>query len=141
MIKKLFDDETGTFTSTIVVSGLCILIILAVVVKSIECFIPINKYFDMKETCRYTLYAMSLEGGLSSSDRTELISELKKEGLTNVKIVYPVDGTAQVKLDGDLKLRVEAEYIYSTLTGFLSRSDVTQRMVYDKTIKQKKLVN
>ena len=140
MLKKLKQID-GTSTGDVIIFFICLVVFLTIVVRCIDFFQPINKYYQMKEICKAELYDISLTGGLESTKRDELSNSLGSIGLKNVKILYPVSGAPKVKLGDKIRLRVEAEFSYSTITAYLTRTKVTERYVYDKTQVQKKLTN
>lgn len=141
MFKKILKSEKGSSTGDIIIFFLLLVITLTFVIRCVDYFIPISKYYSMKEVCRSALYSMSLEGELTPSKRNELRNDLIDLGLSNVNIVSPVVGLPRAKLNQDINLRVECDFTYSTITAYLARSNVTERMVYDKTLTQKKLTN
>lgn len=103
----------------------------------VEFFIPLSVKGDIDMLCRNALLQMENSGGLTASGRMALKSELEGMGLENVTI----SATENVRQGGLLTLRVEGDYTYSGITGFLNRGEVTLRMVYDKSTMSRKVVN
>jgi len=120
-----------------VVSGITLIMIIAFLVFTVEFFIPLSVKSEMNTLCRNALLKMELEGGLRSENRLDLQEKLSGIGLSNILI----DGTEQAKHGERIRLKVEADFVYSKLTGFFSRADVTQRMIYQKTSIARKVVN
>lgn len=106
-------------------------------VYMVEFFIPLSAKGDIDMLCRNTLLQMENAGGLSSSKKQELRSDLEGIGLTNVTII----ATENARQGELLTLRVEGDYTYNGITGFLSRGEVTHAMVYDKSTMSRKVVN
>ncbi|HHW49116.1 MAG TPA: hypothetical protein GXX14_10960 [Clostridiaceae bacterium] len=120
-----------------VVSGIILIMIVVFLVFTVEFFIPLSVKSDMNMVCRSALLKMEMEGGLSSGNRSDLIEKLSEIGLSNIT----VEGTEQAKQGERIRLRVEADFVYNKLTGLFSRTDVTQRMIYQKTAIVRKVVN
>jgi len=136
MNKIDFKNEKGAVDS-VVVFCICFVILVIFVVSSIEYFIPISKYGDMKDICHSTLFKMETQGSLSDSERINVKTKLEGIGLSNVVVT----GTQNAKYGEDINLKVEAEYQYSKLNNFLSRSMVTEHFIYDRTSCQRKVIN
>ena len=119
------------------VTGIMLILVVFLLVYMVEFFIPLSAKGDMDMLCRNALLQMENAGGLSGSERMELKSGLEGAGLTGV-IITATDNARQ---GGLLTLHVEGDYTYNGITGFLSRGEVTQRMVYDKSSMSRKVVN
>jgi len=120
-----------------VVSGIILIMIVVFLVFALEFFIPLSVKSEMNSLCRKALLKMELEGGLRNENMLDLQEKLSGLGLSNIII----DGTEQAKLGERIRLKVEADFVYSKLTSFFSRTDVTQRMTYQKTSIARKVVN
>ncbi|NJD02982.1 MAG: hypothetical protein FIA99_10410 [Ruminiclostridium sp.] len=123
--------------SRVIVTGIILIIIVAMLVFSVEFFLPISIKGDMNILCRKTLLGMETAGGLKEDDRQELVTELQNIGFTNIS----VSGTQSAKQGEILNLRVEAEYGYSRLTMLFLREVHSLLMVYDKSSLSRKVVN
>lgn len=121
----------------IVVTGIILVLLAAFLVCAVEFFLPLSARSEMNICCRSTLLRMEAEGGLSNEAGFDLQTKLYAKGFINVV----VNGTDSAKQGEELNLHVEADYIYSRLTSLLTRSDMTQRMIYDKTSISRKVVN
>ncbi len=119
------------------VTGIMLVIVVFLLVYMVEFFIPLSAKGDIDMLCRNALLQMENAGGLSSSGKLALKSELEGMGLDNVTI----SATENARQGGLLTLRVEGDYTYSGIIGFLSRGEVTLRMVYDKSTMSRKVVN
>lgn len=133
-LNRKLKSEKGA--AQIIVFAVCFVVLLTILVSCIEYFIPVNKYATMKEISRKTLFKVEQSGGLSVTDKNNLITNLSNIGLTNVTVV----GTATSKYSNDITFRVEADFIYSKLTLF-TRNNVTEHFIYDRTMVQKKVTN
>lgn len=120
-----------------VVSGVIFVIMIAVLVSMVEFFLPLSAKADMNAFCRNTLLKVELEGCLPAPEKDNLHSRLTDKGFTNIVI----NNIGSVKRGEELNLRVEADYTYSKLTGIFTRTQVVQRMVYDKTTIARKVLN
>jgi len=120
-----------------VVSGIVLVMIVVFLVFTVEFFIPLSVKSDMNMLCRSALLKMEIEGGLRNENRLDLLGKLSELGLSNIII----EGTEQAKQGERIRLRVEADFTYSKLTGIFSRTDVTQRMIYQKTAIARRVVN
>lgn len=120
-----------------IVSGFMLVIAVVLLVFAVECFVPLSAKTDMNACCRKALLIMEMKGGLPSKARADLISELEGRGFTDVG-VSASDGAKQGE---EIRLRVEADYTYSKLSGVFARSETTQRMVYDRSSVSRKVAN
>jgi len=120
-----------------VVFGILFVFLFAMVVSIIEYFIPLNMKFEMNAFCRDALFSMETKGELKDEDRNQLIGRLSAAGFKNIS----VQASGESAYGGRVGLRVEADYEYSKLTGVFARQNVTQRMVFDKTVAVRKVVN
>lgn len=123
--------------SRVLVTGIVLIIIVTILVFTIEFFLPLSLKGDMNILCRSTLLKMETAGGLSENDMLELQASLQNIGFTNISVA----GTQNAKQGELLNLHVEAEYTGSRLTSLLSRKNMTQLMVYDKSSLSRKVVN
>ncbi len=123
--------------SRVIVTGIIVLLIVAMLVFTVEFFLPLSMKGDMNILCRSTLLRMETAGGLSENERRELIMELQKKGFSNVS----VSGTQNAKQGEVLNLRAEVRYNYSSLTRLFVRESHSQQMVYDKCSLSRKVVN
>lgn len=123
--------------SRVIVTGIVLVIMVAMLVFTVEFFLPLSMKGDMNILCRQTLLKMETAGGLSDSDRQELIEELQDKGFRNVSAV----GTRRAKQGEKLNLKVEVQYDYSKLTMLFSRDMQSQLMVYDKSSLSRRVVN
>ena len=119
------------------VTGVMLVLVVFLLVYMVEFFIPLSAKGDIDMLCRNALLQMENGGGLSNSGKLALKSELEGMGLDNVTI----SATENARQGGLLTLRVEGDYTYNGITGFLSRGEVTLRMVYDKSTMSRKVVN
>lgn len=120
-----------------VVTGVVIILIIALVVFAVELFVPISAKTDMNTYCRQALMQMEIEGGLSPASRQELAEKLADRGFENIQIT----ADEWAALGGKLTLAVEADYKYSKLTAFFVRTEEVAHMVYKKTCIGRKVVN
>lgn len=121
----------------VIVFGMVFIIIMFLLVFTIELFLPLSVKADMNSLCRSEMLRMELEGGLSNHSKSELQSVLTLKGFNNVTVT----GTSDAKQGEEINLHVEADYVYSKLTGFLTRADVVQHMTYNKTSVARRVVN
>lgn len=120
-----------------IITGVILVIMVLLLVNFIEYFLPLSVKADIDMLCRSALLKMENEGGLSSSDRQELLSGLEGSGLADIVIT----ATPNAPQGGRLTLHVEGDYTYSRITSLFGRGGVTIRMVYDKTTMSRKVVN
>lgn len=123
--------------SRVVVSGIVLVVFIAFIVCIVEFFTPISMKSDMNIFCRNVIMKMEVEGGLSGAVKAELIEKMSKRGFKNILVTGP--GSA--KWGEEITLHVEADYEYRRLTAFFRRATVVQRMVYNKTLIARKVVN
>jgi len=123
--------------SRVIVTGIILVIIVAMLVFSVEFFIPLSIKSDMNILCRRTLLQMETAGGLTESERQELVSDLQDIGFLNIT----ASGTQSAKHGEILNLHVEVQYSHSKLTTLFSREAQALRMVYDKSSLSRKVVN
>ncbi len=120
-----------------IVFSVTLVIFTAMVVYTVELFIPLSAKSDMNTYCRKTLLKMEVEGGLSDTDENEAKAKLEEMGFSNIKI----DAASNTKQGGEISLKVTADYTYSKLTGLFKRSKIEQRMIYDRVSIARKVVN
>ncbi len=119
------------------VTGVMLILTVFLLMYMVEFFIPLSAKGDIDMLCRNALLQMENSGGMSTSGKLALKSELEGLGLENVTI----SATENARQGELLTLRVEGDYTYDSITGFLSRGEVTLRMVYDKSTMSRKVVN
>jgi len=120
-----------------IVFGVLFVAMISFVVMLVEIFLPVSKKIEMNIDCRSAMLKMELEGGLSDTERHRLETRMSGQGLTNVNI----GGTSWAKQGGELKLRVDADYVYSRFSSIFSRENVTLHLVYDRTSIARKVLN
>lgn len=120
-----------------VMAGVILVVMVSVLAFMAEFFIPISVKSDMNIFCRNTLLQMETKGGLSGELSNELRIKLENSGFKNIKI----SGTNIAKYGGGVQLRVEADYTYNKLTGLVTRSDMVEKMVYERTSVSRRVVN
>jgi hypothetical protein len=118
-------------------TGIMLVIAVFLLMYMVEFFIPLSAKGDIDMVCRNALLKMENSGGMTASGKQALRSELESMGLENITI----SATENAKQGGLLTLRVEGDYTYSGITGFLSRGDITIRLVYDKSAMSRKVLN
>jgi len=121
----------------VVVTGIILVVLTAFLVVALEFFLPLSAKSDMNIWCRSTMLRMEMEGELSDQAKLDLHTKLAQRGFVNIDI----EGVGGGKQGEEINLRVEADYIYSRLTGLFIRSTAVQRMVYDKTSVSRRVVN
>lgn len=120
-----------------VIMGITLIFTVFLLVFLVEYFIPLSVKADADMVCRRALLRMENAGGLSSSDRQALRTELEQKGLTGVTIT----ASSGAKQGGLLTLHVEGDYTFSKITSLFKRDNVKYRFVYDKTTMSRKVVN
>ena len=123
--------------SKVVVTGIILVVMVAMLVFVAEFFLPLSMKSDMNILCRTTLLKMEVEGGLVEQESLQLQTELQEKGFINVF----VSGTGYVKQGEQLNLRVDADYSYSRLSALFIRSTTVQHMSYDKTSMSRRVIN
>ena len=123
--------------SRVIVTGLILIIIVAMLVFTVEFFLPLSIKGDMNILCRRTLLKMETAGGLAENDRQELVAELQSKGFSDIS----ASGTQSAKQGEILNLRVEVQYDYNRLTMLFSREVHSLLMIYDKSSLSRKVVN
>ena len=121
----------------VILTGIILVILSAILVSMIEFFIPLSAKSDMNVYCRSALLKMEIEGGLSQQDKDTLQTELLSKDFTNITI----NNTTGAKQGDKLNLDVEADYVYSKLSGLFIRQTTVQHMIYDKTAVARKVIN
>jgi hypothetical protein len=121
----------------VVISGFMLVVMAALLVFTVEFFLPLSAKSDMNVLCRSALLKMENEGGMSDSMKAGLKNELESRGFENILI----NGTANAKQGSELNLHIEAEYRYSRLVSLFTRTAFTQHMIYEKTAMSRKVIN
>jgi hypothetical protein len=119
------------------VTGTMLILVVFLLVYMVEFFIPLSVKADIDIICRNALLGMENAGGLSGDKKLELKAELEGMGLTGV-IISATENAGQGE---QMTLRVEGDYTYNRITSLFGRSDVTMRMVYEKSTMSRKVVN
>lgn len=121
----------------VVVAGVILVIIVAMLVFTVQFFLPLSAKTDMNICCRNAMLRMEIEGGLSAGTETQLRSDLSARGFVNIQVY----GTTAAKQGEEISLHVEADYAYSKLEGLFARRAITQSMTYSKKSVARKVVN
>jgi cobalamin biosynthesis Co2+ chelatase CbiK len=103
----------------------------------IEMLLPLSAKIEFDAICRRMILKMEVEGGLNTSAKNELLSELSDKGFTNVAI----QGTSHARYGEELSLVVTGEYEYSMLSDLFTRKDSVGKMKYDKITISRKVIN
>lgn len=119
-----------------IVFSITLVIFTAMVVYTVELFVPLSAKSNMNAYCRKTLLKMEVEGELSYTDENEVRAKLEGIGFSNISI-----NTTSGKQGEEISLQVTADYIYSKLTGLFRRSKIEQRMIYNRVSIARKVVN
>ena len=80
---------------------------------------------------------METEGGLTQENSDDLVEKLCRKGFSDIM----VSGTARALRGETLFLRVRANYVYTRMTGFFRRDEVSQAMEYERISMARKVVN
>ena len=120
-----------------IVTGIILVIIMAMLVFTVEFFLPLSAKSDMNIICRRALLKMESSGGLAANDRLELIEELGNKGFIDIDVA----GTQNVKQGETLNLYVKAGYRHNKLTSLLTRENHVVLMIYNKSSLSRKVVN
>lgn len=123
--------------SRVVIFGIVLVMLLAAGVCLIEFFVPLSAKIRMNACCRSALITMEAEGGLTQQNSSMLEDRLNDWGFSNIEIT----GTSCAPRGEALVLSVSADYVYTSMTGFFTREDVTQRMSYERVSAARKVVN
>lgn len=119
------------------IGAVVVIILMCIVVKLIEVFVPISAAADFNATCRNALATIETKGSLTAADKTTLKTTLEGKGFTNVTIT----STTTAKLGDDVNLSISADYTYSIMVGIFDRQDETKHLKYNKISKSRKVVN
>jgi hypothetical protein len=123
--------------SKAIVIGFGLVITIAFVVSLVEFFVPLTAKIHMNACCRNALLRMETEGGLTQENSDDLVEKLCRKGFSDIM----VSGTARALRGETLFLRVRANYVYTRMTGFFRRDEVSQAMEYERISAARKVVN
>jgi hypothetical protein len=70
----------------VVVAGVILVIIVAMLVFTVEFFLPLSAKTDMNICCRNAMLRMEIEGGLSAGAESQLRSDLSARGFVNIQV-------------------------------------------------------
>lgn len=109
----------------------------AIFIFFLEFFIPLSANFQLRAECRNTLLKMEEKNEFTASMRSDLQDKLVDKGFTIISITNP----HTARRGEALNLKVVVDYSYNKLTGIFRRTDVIERMVYDKYTVARKVLN
>lgn len=119
------------------VSAVLLVIVMSICLYMTECFIPIGKNMDFRDTCRDYLIRMEYNSGLGDDDFAELEDDLRNIGLTDVNITAPTSAKAGTVMT----LSVEAVYTQFSLLGIFNRIARDYEMGYERKAVARRVVN
>ena len=119
------------------VSAVLLVIVMSICLYMTECFVPIGRNMDFRDTCRDYLMRMEYNSGLGSSDCNELEDELEAMGFSDISITAP----ASAKAGSVMTLEVSVVYTQSGLFGILERTTRDYAMSYERKAVARKVVN
>jgi hypothetical protein len=119
------------------ISAVLLVIVMSICLYMTECFVPIGRNMDFRDTCRDYLMRMEYNSGLGSSDCRELEDELKNMGFSDISITAPVSA----KAGSVMTLSVNVIYTQSGLFGILERTTRDYAMNYERKAVARKVVN
>lgn len=111
----------------IVILAIVILALFMFAVGSTEYSLPFFQRIKFDNVCNKYLYIIQSEGGLSETDRNDLVEELNKIGFESISITAP----RKVTWNTEAILKVEADYTFKTIKGNMNKEDKTIRAVYE----------
>lgn len=111
----------------IVILAIAILALFLFAVGSTEYSLPFFQRIKFDNICNKYLYIIQSEGGLSETDRSELVKELNNIGFNNVSITAPIKATWNT----EAILKIEADYTFKTTKGNMTKEDKTIRATYE----------
>ena len=118
----------GVFLSigNLVILGLVIVFLFFITVGVIEYTIPFFDRLKFDSILNDYLSIIQKTGGLTTAQRNELILKLEGIGFSNIVIAAPNN----TNWGEEASLRVEADYIFSSLSTNFIRSDNTLRVTF-----------
>lgn len=120
-----------------VIVGVVLVIMVAMLVVSIEFFVPLSAKSELNSIGRRALLKMEDNNGLTPVDIAALSMELSSIGFTDILI-----GAPEIAVKGqEITLDISANYRYSRLSGLFSRENIDQLMIYRKTTIARRVTN
>lgn len=101
----------------ILASLMGVLMIAFCLVTSVLYVLPLYQKIQLDQLCRDYLYAVNASDGMTVAVKTTLIRELEAEGLTDVGVVAPIEGTLKrrerqaFQVSGKLQLREASGFL------------------------------
>lgn len=111
----------------LVVLALVLVFLFMFVVGNSEYSLPFFQRIKFDNVCNKYLAIIQAQGGLNSTDRNDLTSELEKIGFKNVSITAPT----KLAWNSEAILRIEADYTFKVTKGNLSKEDKIIRAMYE----------
>lgn len=111
----------------LVILALVVVFLFMFAIGNIEYSLPFFQRIKFDNICNKYLATIQAEGGLNSTDRNNLISELDKIGFKNASITAPT----KLAWNSEAVLRIEADYIFKITKGDLSKDAKIIRAIYE----------
>jgi hypothetical protein len=99
--------------------------------------LAIVQKIEFDRICRFSLYDMDIQGGLTETTRTKLKTDLESYGFTEVLI----EGTTQVQYGEWLNLKVTAGIKTKKWTDLLNFEEGTAYLTYERQIVSRQIHN
>lgn len=120
-----------------VITAIILMIVLSICMYLTECFVPIGKNMDFRDTCRSYLMKMEYKSGLAEEDRQSLVASLEKMGFCDISVSAPNASKAGTVMTLD----VYAVYRHSMLSNIFNRTEREYSMMYTRKAIARKVVN
>lgn len=118
-------------SSSVIILGIAILILVSIVVFSIEIYLPLHMRVEMYANIRPYMFQLEAEGLLTSLELSSLTQDLVDIGLENVSIGLEYTGQGF----GDwIEVVISGDYRRKAMVELFSRKSEEIRMAYKKKI-------
>jgi len=119
------------------VSVMCLILLAVFLIGILGMILAIVQKIEFDRICRFSLYDMDMNGGLTETTRIKLKTDLESYGFTEVEI----DGTAQVQYGEWLNLKVTAGIKTKKWTDLLNFEEGTAYLTYERQIVSRQIHN
>lgn len=119
------------------VSVMCFILLAVFLIGILSMILAIVQKIEFDRICRFSLYDMDMQGGLTETTRIKLKSDLENYGFTDVDIY----GTAQVQYGEWLNLKVTAGIKTRKWIDLLQFGEGTAYLTYERQIVSRQIHN
>lgn len=125
-------------SSSVIILGIALLILMSLVVFSLELFVPLNIKLEMNSMIRPYMFSLEANSVLSDDQKIKLRNGLESIGLTDISIDLDYTG---MKFGDWIDVSIDSHYTRNAMVKLFNREDEVLRLRYEKKIFIRKIHN